>query len=56
MRDLKPLTEAAEQADWNDRTKTENRACRQGATSQPDMKVANNGTSKYLTAECVQNW
>ena len=20
------------------------------------MKVANNGTSKFLTAECIQNW
>ena len=29
---------------------------RQGATSQPDVKVANKGTSKLLTAECIQNW
>ena len=31
MRDSTPLTEADEEADWNDRTKAENRACRRGA-------------------------
>ena len=56
MRDSKPLTKADEQADRNDRTKAENRACRQRATSQPDVNVANKGTSKLLTAECIQNW
>ena len=47
-RDSKPPTEADEQADDG--------TCRQGATSQPDVKVANKGTSKFLTAECIQNW
>ena len=56
MNDSKPLTKADEQADRKDRTKAENRACRQGAPSQPDVKVANKGTSKFLTAECIQNW
>ena len=56
MRYSKLLTEADEQADRNDRTKAENRACRQGATSQPDVNLVNKGTSKLLTAECIQNW
>ena len=56
MRDSKPLTEADEKADRNDRTKAETRACRQGATSQPDANVANKGASKLLTPECIQNW
>ena len=56
MRDSKPLTEADEQADRKDRTKAENRALSKGATSQPDVNVANKGTSKLLTAECIQNW
>ena len=56
MRDSKPLTETDEEADRNDGTKAENRACRQGATSQPDVNVANEGSSKLLTAECIQNW
>ena len=47
-RDSKPPTETDEQAD--------DITCRQGATSQPDVKVANKGTSKFLTAECIQNW
>ena len=57
-RDSKPPTEADEQADRNDRTRTnaDNGTCRQGATTQPDVKVANKGTSKFLTAECIQNW
>ena len=55
-RDSKPPTEVDQQADRKDRTNADNGACRQGATSQPDMKVANNGTSKFLTAECIQNW
>ena len=45
-RDSKSPTETDEQAD--------NGTCRQGATSQPDVKVANKGTSKFLTAECIQ--
>ena len=40
MRDLKLLTDD-EQGDQNDRTKAEYRACRLGATSQPDVNVAN---------------
>ena len=56
MRDSKPLTEADDQTDRNDRTKAENRACIRGATSQPNVNVENKGTSKLLTAECIQNW
>ena len=56
MRISKPLTEADQHADWKDRTKADNGACGQGATSQPKVKVANKGTSKLLTAECIQNW
>ena len=56
MRDSKPTTEADEQADQKDRSKADNEACRQGATSQPEVKVANKGTLKVLTAECIQNW
>ena len=55
-RDSKPPTEADEQADRKDSTDVDNGTCRQGATSQPDVKVANKGTSKFLTAECIQNW
>ena len=55
-RDSKPPTEADGQADWKDRTNAVNGTCRQGATTQPDVKVANNGTSKFLTAEGIQNW
>ena len=47
-RDSKPPTEADEQAD--------NETFRKEATSQPDVTVANKGTSKFLTAECIQNW
>ena len=54
-RDSKPPTEVDQQADRKDRTNADNGACRQGATSQPAVKVANNGTSKFLTAECIQN-
>ena len=54
-RDSKPPTEADEQADRKDRTNADNGTCRQGATTQPDVKVANKGTSKFLTAECIQN-
>ena len=53
-RDSKPPTEADEQADRKDSTDVDNGTCRQGATSQPDVKVANKGTSKFLTAECIQ--
>ena len=56
MSDSKPLTEAGEQADRKDKTKIGNGACIQGATSQPDLKFANKGTSKFFTAECIQNW
>ena len=56
MRDSKPLAEADGQAGWNDRTKPDYGACRQGARSQPEVKVANKGISKLLTAECIQNW
>ena len=31
-------------------------ACRQGATSQPEVKLANKGTSKLHTAESIQSW
>ena len=55
LRVSKPLTEADEETDRNDRTKAENRACRQEATSQQDVNVANKGPSKLLTAE-IQNW
>ena len=55
-RDSKPPTEVDQQADRKDRTDVDNGTCRQGATSQPDVKVANKGTSKFLTAECIQNW
>ena len=55
-RDSKPPTEADEQADRKDRTNADNGTCRQGATTQPDVNVANKGTSKFLTAECIQNW
>ena len=47
---------SAPMRDWKDRTKADNGACRQGATSQPEVRVANKGTSKLLTAECIQNW
>ena len=53
-RDSKPPTEADEQADRKDRTNADNGTCRQGATTQPDVNVANKGTSKFLTAECIQ--
>ena len=56
IRDSKSLTKADAQADRNDRTNAENRAYRRGATSQSDVNVANKGTSKLLTAECIQNW
>ena len=55
-RDSKPPTEADEQADPKDRTNADNGTCRQLATTQPDVKVANKGTSKFLTAKCIQNW
>ena len=55
-RDSKPPTEADEQADREDRTNADNGTCRQGATTQPDVNVTNKGTSKFLTAECIQNW
>ena len=55
-RDSKPPTEADEQADRKDRTNADNGTCRQRATTQPDVKLAKKGTSKFLTAECIQNW
>ena len=55
-RDSKPPTEVDQQADRKDRTNADNGTCRQGATTQPDVKVANKGTSKFLTAECIQKW
>ena len=55
-RDSKPPTEADEQADWNNRTNADDATCRQGATTQTDVEIANKGTSKFLTAECIQNW
>ena len=45
-RDSKPPTEADEQAD--------NETCRKEATSQPDVKLANQGTSQLITTECIQ--
>ena len=46
-RDSKPLTEADERgADCKDRTNADEGACRKGATSQPEVNVANKGTSK----------
>ena len=62
MRDSKSLekptisTEAEDQGDRKDRTKANNGACRQGATSQPEVNVAIEGTSKLSTAEYIQNW
>ena len=53
-RDSKPPTEDDEQADRKDSTNADNGTCRQEATSQQDVKVANKGTSKFLTAECIQ--
>ena len=55
-RDSKPPTESDEQADRKNSTNADNGTCRQRATSQPDVTVANKGTSKFLTAECIQNW
>ena len=45
-RDSKPPTEADEQAD--------NEKCRKEAISQPDVKLANQGTSQLITTECIQ--
>ena len=45
-RDSKPPTEADEQAD--------DRTCRKEAISQPDVKLANQGTSQLITTECIQ--
>ena len=45
-RHSKTPTEADERADRKDRTNYDNGSCRQGATSQPEVKVANKGTSK----------
>ena len=49
-------TEAAGRGDRKVRTKINNGACRQGATSQSEVNLAFKGTSKLLTAECIQNW
>ena len=56
MRDSKPHAEADEQADWRDRTNADNGACRRRSQLQPEVNLANKGTSKLLTAECIQNW
>ena len=45
-RDSKPPTEADEQADDG--------TCRKEAKSQPDVKLANQGTSQLITTECIQ--
>ena len=45
-RDSKPPTEADEQADDG--------TCRKKAISQPDVKLANQGTSQLITTECIQ--
>ena len=56
MRDSKSLAEADERAGWKDRTKPDNGASSQRATSQPDVNLVDKGTSKLLTAEGIQNW
>ena len=45
-RDSKPPAEADEQAD--------NETCRKEAISQPDVKLANQGTLQLITTECIQ--
>ena len=45
-RDSKPPTEADEQADDG--------TCRKEAISQPDVKLANQGTSQLITTKCIQ--
>ena len=45
-RDSKSSTEADEQADDG--------TCRKEAISQPDVKLANQGTSQLITTECIQ--
>ena len=45
-RDSKSPTEADEQADDG--------TCRKKAISQPDVKLANQGTSQLITTECIQ--
>ena len=45
-RNSKPPTEADEQADDG--------TCRKEAISQPDVKLANQGTSQLITTECIQ--
>ena len=45
-RDSKPPTEADEQAD--------DRTCRKEAISQPDVKLAKQGTPQLITTECIQ--
>ena len=45
-RDSKPPTEADEEAD--------DRTCRKEAISQPDVKLANQGTPQLITTECIQ--
>ena len=56
MFDSKLLAETDERVDRTDRTNYDNGSCRQGATSQAEAKVGNKGTSKFFTAECIQNW
>ena len=57
LMDSKPMEiltfsrEATGQGDQKDRTKGNNGAGRQGATSQPEVNVAIKGTSELLTAE-----
>ena len=54
-RDSNFPTETVGRDDGKNRTKPDNGGCTQGATSQPKVKVANKGSSKLLTAECIQN-
>ena len=60
MRNSRPLekpttpTEADERSDWKERSKTDNGACKNGATS-PEVAVAIKGTSTLLRVECIQN-
>ena len=55
-RDSKAPKEIVGRDDRKDRIKTDNGACRQGATSQQEVNVANKVTSELLIAECIQNW
>ena len=54
MRDSKYLTKTDEHADWKNRTKADDGTCGKEAISQPDVKLANQGTSQLITTECIQ--